>query len=78
MVGPKPRRSTEVNTTTAHIGSDVKYQKGREAKAAIKNTQSVRVIDISERFKNASMAINVVIVPDTPIGQAPIPPLASS
>lgn len=49
-VGPKPRISTVVRITTAHKGSDVKYQKGREDIAEMKNTQSVAVMVTSVLF----------------------------
>ena len=73
-VGPNPRRSTMVSTITAQVGSEVKYHNGRDDIAAIKNSQSVRVMVISAHFTYASTAINAVIVPDTPIGHAPTPP----
>lgn len=63
---------------TAHNGLDVRYQKGNDATADIKNSQSVFVIVISDRLMNARNAIKVVMTPDTPIGQAPKPPLDSS
>lgn len=78
MVGPKPSKSTTVSITTAHNGLDVKYQNGRAVSAASKNNQSVRVMDISDRFAAAKIAMPTVIAPETPIGQAPMPPLASS
>lgn len=78
MVGPNPRRSTTVRITTAHIDSDVKYQNGKEDIAKTKNNQSIFVMEISERFKNASNAINIDMHPENPIAQAPAPPLSSS
>ncbi|CDH47022.1 hypothetical protein BN874_70006 [Candidatus Contendobacter odensis Run_B_J11] len=77
-VGPKPSRSTTVSTTTAHTGSDVKYQRGNEDMAAIKNNQSVFVIVTSARLTYANMAISIVMLPETPMGHAPTPPCASS
>lgn len=77
-MGPKPSRSTAVRTTTAHNGSEVKYQNGNDASADKKNSQSVLVMELSERLINANAAMNTVIAPDTPIGHAPMPPLASS
>jgi len=50
-VGPNPRTSTVVRITTAHNGSDVKYQNGKEDTAATKNNQSVLVIAVSALFK---------------------------
>ena len=77
-VGAKPKTSTVVSVITAHNGSDVKYQKGKEDIARIKNTQSVLVIVISDLFIYASNAISRVIIPEMPIGHAPAPPLSSS
>ncbi len=42
--------------------------------AAIKNNQSVLVIATSARFTYASMAIRIVMLPETPMGHAPTPP----
>ena len=78
MVGPKPNKSMNVKRITAHIGSEVKYQKGKEAKAEQKNNQSDRVIKASALFKKAKYATPIVKIPDTPIGHAPIPPFASN
>ena len=49
-VGPNPTTSTVVNITTAHNGSEVKYQNGKAVIADIKNNQSVRVIVLSDFF----------------------------
>lgn len=49
-VGPNPRTSTVVRMTTAHNGSDVTYQSGKEDIAETKNNQSVFVIVMSARF----------------------------
>jgi len=43
-VGPNPRISTVVNISTAHNGSDVKYQNGKEVIAETKKAQSVFVM----------------------------------
>ncbi|MFK5947262.1 MAG: hypothetical protein QM500_00650 [Methylococcales bacterium] len=78
MVGTKPKTSTVVRIITAHRGSEVKNQKGKDEIADIKNTQSVFVIVMSVLRKKANKAMNIVITPDTPIGHAPTPPLASN
>ena len=39
-----------VRMTTAHMGSDVRYQSGKDDTAATKNNQSVVVILMSARF----------------------------
>ncbi|WP_177428431.1 hypothetical protein, partial [Candidatus Venteria ishoeyi] len=51
---------------------------GKDDIADIKNTQSIRVIEISPRFINANNAMNIVINPETPIGHAPTPALSCS
>src|SRR5690606_12474431 len=78
MVGPKPRRSTVVRIITAQVGSEVRYQNGRDSSAEAKNNQSAGVMLVSVFFARAMMAIKLAMAPDTPMGQAPIPPLASS
>lgn len=50
IVGPNPKTSTAVKITTAHMGSHVKYQSGKDDKAETKNHQSVVVIVTSARF----------------------------
>jgi len=67
-----------VRATTAHKGSEVKYQMGNETNAAIKNNQSDLDIEISERFRKAKKAIKLAMAPEMPMGQAPTPPSASS
>ena len=67
-----------VNTTTAHNGSDVIYQRGNEVIAVTKNSQSVRVIVLSDLCVYARKATYIVITPETPIGQAPAPALSAS
>lgn len=57
IVGPNPSRSTKVSSSTAQNGLEVKYQNGNEDKAAMKNSQSVRVIEIWEDFRKASSAM---------------------
>ena len=77
-VGPKPRTSTIVKMTTAHNGSEVTYHNGNEEIAVTKNNPSIFVTVISARLMKARNAIYIVIIPETPIGQAPTPPLPSS
>ena len=49
-VGPNPKTSTVVRITTAHNGSEVKYQSGNDDNAETKYNQSVFVIEMSARF----------------------------
>ncbi|NOR19743.1 MAG: hypothetical protein GQ538_06600 [Xanthomonadales bacterium] len=56
----------------------MKYQNGNEDMAETKNNQSVRVMVMSPRFSQANSAINIVMIPETPIGHAPAPALPSS
>lgn len=64
--------------TTAQSGLEVRYQNGKETSADRKNSQSVVVMEMSERFIYDSRATNAAIAPETPIGHAPMPPSASS
>ncbi len=66
--------STEVRTTTAHSGSVVKYHTGSELMAARKKHLSCHVMLLSAFWAYASQAMYMVISPEMPIGQAPIPP----
>jgi len=77
-LGANPNTSTVVNITTAHNGSEVTYHKGKEVIANIKNNQSVLVIVLSEFFIYANKATYMLITPETPIAQAPTPPLAAT
>ncbi|WP_431067792.1 hypothetical protein [Methylotuvimicrobium sp.] len=52
----------------------MKYYSGKKDDAVTRKTQSVFVIVTSPRFAKASMAMKIVRIPDTPIGQAPAPP----
>ena len=78
IVGPNPSVSIVVRITTAHNGSEVKYQNGKEDIAEINNNQSVLVIVISALFIYAVMATRIVMPPETPIGQAPTPALPAN
>ena len=56
-VGANPRVSTVVKIMIAQRGSDVKYQKGNDNNADMKNSQSDFVIVISHFFVKAKYPI---------------------
>lgn len=66
--------STNVRMITAHNGSEVTNQNGKADSAITKNTQSSLVITNSVLLTNAMSAMKAEMMPETPMGQAPIPP----